>query len=84
MLSLHRGQPDTERLNVKQAIFGWAAARAQKLTRYQNRLRVTVEGYILLGITVLIGFAAINTGNNLLYMGWGLLLSATVVSGVLS
>ncbi|MEM6731890.1 MAG: DUF58 domain-containing protein, partial [Myxococcota bacterium] len=29
-------------------------------------------------------FAAINTGNNLLFLGWGLVLSSIVISGVLS
>lgn len=31
-----------------------------------------------------VGFAALNTGNNLLFFGWGLLLSSIVISGVLS
>lgn len=69
----------------KQGAFAnWLKSRAERLKRHRNRLRITVEGYLLLGITVMIGFAAINTGNNLLYMGWGLLLSATLISGVLS
>ena len=50
----------------------------------RRRLRVTTEGKILLVITLLSGFAAINTGNNLLFFGWGLLLSAIIISGVLS
>jgi uncharacterized protein (DUF58 family) len=37
-----------------------------------------------LGITLGVGFAAINTGNNLLYLLLGLLLALIVISGVLS
>lgn len=47
-------------------------------------LKVTREGKILLGITLATGLAAINTGNNLLFFGWGLLLSSVLISGVLS
>lgn len=35
-------------------------------------------------MTLAVGFAAFNTGNNLLFFGWGLLLSSIVVSGILS
>lgn len=37
-----------------------------------------------MGLAFATGFAAINTGNNLLFLGWGLVLSAIVLSGVLS
>jgi uncharacterized protein (DUF58 family) len=35
-------------------------------------------------ISLAVGFAAINTGHNLLFFGWGLLLASIVTSGVLS
>jgi uncharacterized protein (DUF58 family) len=36
------------------------------------------------GLALATGLAAINTGNNLLFLAWGLVLSGIVVSGVLS
>lgn len=49
-----------------------------------RRLRFTREGKVLVAIALAVGFAAINTGHNLLFFGWGLVLSAIVTSGVLS
>jgi uncharacterized protein (DUF58 family) len=50
----------------------------------QLHLKFTREGKYFIGITLGVGFAAINTGNNLLYLLLGMLLSLIVVSGVLS
>src|ERR1700726_4773425 len=52
--------------------------------RPPRRLKFTREGKYYLGITLGVGFAAINTGNNLLYLLLGMLLSLIVVSGVMS
>jgi len=49
-----------------------------------RQLRTTTEGKIILVIAVAVGFAAINTGNNLLFIGWGMVLSGIIVSGILS
>jgi uncharacterized protein (DUF58 family) len=49
-----------------------------------RRLKFTREGKFYVGITLGVGFAAINTGNNLLYLLLGLLLSLIVVSGLMS
>ena len=49
-----------------------------------RKLKVTREGKYYLGITLGVGFAAINTGNNLLYLLLGMLLSLMLVSVVLS
>jgi uncharacterized protein (DUF58 family) len=49
-----------------------------------RRTRVTREGKWYLGITVGVGLAAINTGNNLLYLLLGMLLSLVCVSSVMS
>ena len=46
--------------------------------------RLTREGRVFLISTLLVGIAAINTGNNLLYLVLGLLLSLLLLSGVLS
>jgi uncharacterized protein (DUF58 family) len=52
--------------------------------RPPRRLKFTREGKFFVGITLGVGFAAINTANNLLYLLLGLLLSLIVVSGVMS
>jgi uncharacterized protein (DUF58 family) len=59
----------------------------QRFVRAMNpprKLKFTREGKYYLGITLGVGFAAINTGNNLLYLLLGMLLSLIVVSGVMS
>jgi uncharacterized protein (DUF58 family) len=56
----------------------------QKRLRGSRRLKMTREGKYYLGITLGVGFAAINTGNNLLYLLLGMLLSLIVISGVMS
>ncbi len=57
----------------------------QKLwERAPRQLSTTRSGRVLLGVALATGFAAINTGNNLLFLGWGLLLSGILVSGLLS
>ncbi len=50
----------------------------------RRRLRFTREGRYFVGLTLGVGFAAINTGNNLLYLVLGMMLSLIVVSGILS
>lgn len=47
-------------------------------------LQVTKEGKIFIGVLFCIGIAAINTGNNLLYLTVATLLSLIVISGVMS
>jgi uncharacterized protein (DUF58 family) len=49
-----------------------------------RKLRLTREGRYFLLITFCVGFAAINTGNNLLYLLFGMFLSLIIVSGVMS
>ena len=65
----------------------WALARVpwQRFwARAPRQLRFTSSGRVLVGLALATGFAAINTGNNLLFLGWALVLSAIVLSGVLS
>ena len=52
--------------------------------RPPRRLKFTREGKLFVGITLGVGFAAINTANNLLYLLLGMLLALIVVSGVMS
>ena len=59
----------------------------QRLTqsrKWQRRLKFTREGKFFVGITLGVGFAALNTANNLLYLLLGMLLALIVVSGVMS
>ncbi len=56
------------------------AARVREAMDYE----VTRAGMIYILITVVIGIAAINTGNNLLYVIVAALLSAIIVSGIAS
>ena len=59
-------------------------ARLRRWLRPPRRLQFTREGKYFVGITFGVGFAAINTGNNLLYLLFGMLLSLILASGVLS
>ena len=51
---------------------------------FPRSLKVTREGRWYIGALILIGFAAINTGNNLLYLVVAMLLSLIIISGILS
>jgi uncharacterized protein (DUF58 family) len=51
---------------------------------WARKLKFTREGKYFLGITLGVGFAAINTGNNPLYLLLGMMLSLIIVSGVMS
>jgi uncharacterized protein (DUF58 family) len=52
--------------------------------RPPRKLKLTREGKYFIGVTFGVGFAAINTANNLLYLLLGMLLALIIVSGVLS
>jgi uncharacterized protein (DUF58 family) len=52
--------------------------------RLPRRLRFTREGWYYFFFTLGVGSAALNTGNNLLFLVLGLQLTAIVVSGILS
>jgi len=59
-------------------------ARFRRWMRPPRRLKFTQAGRYFTGMTLLVGFGAINTGNNLLYLLLGMTLSLIVVSGMLS
>ena len=61
-----------------------ARLRMWNSLRPPRRLKFTREGKFFLGITFGVGFAAVNTGNNLLFLMLGLLLALMLVSGVMS
>ena len=58
--------------------------RLRRFLRPPRRLRFTTEGKYFVAISIALGIAAINTGNNLLYLVLGWMLSVIVASGVLS
>jgi uncharacterized protein (DUF58 family) len=58
--------------------------RLRSLFRPHRRLKFTREGKFFIGITFGVGFAAMNTANNLLYLMLGMLLALIIVSGVMS
>ncbi len=60
------------------------AAQPKRRRARRPRLKVTREGRYFLGITIGVGLAAINTGNNLLYLLLGVLLALILVSGIMS
>jgi uncharacterized protein (DUF58 family) len=67
------------------AVGAFARRLLTRLARGSGRaLRPTRSGRWILGLAFAVGFAAMNTGNNLLFFGWGLVLSTIVVSGILS
>ena len=64
----------------------WARLRATARLwwRMMRMQRVTREGWFYVGFTLVVGAAAINTGNNLLYLVLGLQLSLVLLSAMLS
>jgi uncharacterized protein (DUF58 family) len=69
--------------SLPHALWGGFAAWRRRM-RPPRRLKFTREGKFFVGITLGVGFAAINTANNLLYLLLGMLLALIVVSGVMS
>jgi len=62
-------------------------ARPKAKTRtpsWRRRLGFTRIGRWYVGFTIGVGLAAVNTGNNLLFLVLGLLLSSIIVSGILA
>lgn len=62
-----------------------ASAAGESLPARQRRgLRPTSEGIVFLLMTLGVGLGAVNTGNNLVYLVLGLMLSLIILSGMLS
>jgi uncharacterized protein (DUF58 family) len=59
-------------------------ARLRRWFRPPRTLRPTRAGWTFFALTFGVGFAALNTGNNLLYLVLSLMLAFLVLSGVLS
>ena len=83
--------PSAPRRGVPEAKNDSGGARERKLpwTRRWLRARgrsleITKAGYIFIALTLGIGFAAINSGSNLLHVVFGVQLGVVVASGMLS
>ena len=59
-------------------------ARLTRWLRPPRALRPTRAGWLFFAITLGVGFAALNTGNNLMYLVLSLMLAFLILSGVLS
>lgn len=59
-------------------------ARPSSAFKFPRSLTISREGKWYIGILILIGIAAINTGNNLLYLVVATLLSFIIISGIMS
>ena len=60
------------------------ATRLRKLMRAPRKLTFTREGKWFVGMTIMVGFGAVNTSNNLLFLLLGMMLGLIIVSGILS
>jgi len=58
--------------------------RLERWLRPPRTLRPTRAGWLFFALSLGVGFAALNTGNNLLYLVFSFLLAFLVLSGVLS
>jgi uncharacterized protein (DUF58 family) len=59
-------------------------AEPRRRFRAPRQLKATREGWFYLGVVLMVGLGAINSGNNLLYLVLGLQLATIVASGLLS
>jgi len=67
-----------------QAFLGSVGRRLRRGLRPPRTLRPTRAGWIFFALTLGVGLAALNTGNNLLYLVLSVVLAFLVLSGVLS
>lgn len=65
-------------------LFGRKTGRRRPVFAFPRSLRITREGKWFIGVLLFIGVAAINTGNNLLYLVVATLLSIIIISGIMS
>lgn len=75
----HKALADLRRLRLG---FWRSIGRSNRL--FPRKLVVTREGKWIIGIALLLGAAAVNTGNNLLYLVLSLAISVIAISGMLS
>lgn len=69
---------------MRRARLGFWRTLGRSNRLFPRKLVVTREGKWIIGVALLLGAAAVNTGNNLLYLVLSLLISVISVSGMLS
>ena len=75
----------TARGSERQARRSWyQPLRSWRQGSYRRDLRFTREGRVFVLVTLGLGLAAVNTGNNLMYLVFAFMLSLIVMSGILS
>ncbi len=74
----HRPRP------LAEGVWGSLRGGITYLLRRRRRIRPTREGWVFLGAALAVALAALNTGNNLLYLVFATQLSMIALSGVLS
>ena len=62
----------------------WPKRTPLRWIGYRMEYRLTREGWIYIGGIVLVALAAINTGNNLLFLILACLIASILMSGILS
>lgn len=62
----------------------WSAPGGSQTKPWRRYFRTTREGKAFILVTAGVGLAAINTGNNLLFLIFGFMLSLIVLSGIMS
>lgn len=73
-----------DRLGNRRSRGDSALKRGRLFPRAPRALRATRPGWCFVAIIFGVGFAALNTGNNLLYLVFALMLAFLVLSGILS
>jgi uncharacterized protein (DUF58 family) len=76
--------PPADALTGSSARFERWKALLLRALKPPRKLKITREGKFFILLTLSVGLAAINTGNNLLYLLLGMLLALIVVSGIMS
>lgn len=74
---------DSPAADNRRPVWRWAA-RLRRALKPPRKLKITREGKFFIILTLSVGLAAINTGNNLLYLLLGMLLALIVVSSIMS
>ena len=69
---------------MRRARLGFWRRMGRNNQLFPRKLVLTTEGKWIIGITLLLGAAAVNTGNNLLYLLLSLAISVIAISGILS
>jgi uncharacterized protein (DUF58 family) len=78
------GSLESERRKARRRRGRTVGSHLPRWLRPPRTLRPTRAGWVFFGLTLGVGFGALNSGNNLLYLVFSLMLAFLVLSGVLS